>query len=581
MQWRKKYAGAYPNYLCFAKKCCDWQVIFLAVIKHIKSHNANYSDALEYLLFQHNEKTGELLYDDYGQMLLRKEFYINGLNCDPYSFDSECRTTNKRFKKNRKREDIKSHHYIISFDPEDAKKNDLTGEKAQQLCLEYAQKNFPGYQALIVTHTDGDNHSGNIHTHIVINSVRKHSVERQPYMDKPHEEMAGYKHRSTTRFLNHLKKEVMEMCQREGLHQIDLFAPAKEKTSEKEYRARTRGQKKLEQVKQKIREAGMKPTASNFQTQKDFIRNAVSEISKTATTFDQFQSLLLDRYNISVTRERGRYRYLHPDRDRRITDKSLGTHYGKAYLEQRFLQNQVSSVSEKEVQKSASANKDYREDPLAIFQYRSSLRLVINLQENVKAIQSKAYAQKVKISNLQQMAETLIYVQEHGYGCREEVIAALKQSKEDLETSVLQAKELSSQMNILNSQIHYTGQYYASKSTYGDYLKTWNKKKFGQTHEIKIQQYLEARDWLKEFYPDGKMLSLKSLQEKKESLKAKTNSLKDKIQQERVSVKDLEMVLHNIDAILNREAVFTHEHTRKSQEYPNNNYIKKQKEETL
>lgn len=274
-------------------------MIFLAVIKHIKSHNANYSDALEYLLFQHNEKTGELLYDDYGQMLLRKEFYINGLNCDPYSFDSECRTTNKRFKKNPKREDIKSHHYIISFDPEDAKENDLTGEKAQQLCLEYAQKNFPGYQALIVTHTDGDNHSGNIHTHIVINSVRKHSVERQPYMDKPHEEMAGYKHRSTTRFLNHLKKEVMEMCQREGLHQIDLFAPAKEKTSEKEYRARTRGQKKLEQVNQKIREAGMKPTASNFQTQKDFIRNAVSEISKTATTFDQFQSLLLDRYNIS------------------------------------------------------------------------------------------------------------------------------------------------------------------------------------------------------------------------------------------------------------------------------------------
>ena len=134
-------------------------MIFLAVIKHIKSHNANYSYALEYLLFQHNEKTGELLYDDYGQMLLRKEFYINGLNCDPYSFDSECRTTNKRFKKNRKREDIKSHHYIISFDPEDAKENDLTGEKAQQLCLEYAQKNFPGYQALIVTHTDGDNHS--------------------------------------------------------------------------------------------------------------------------------------------------------------------------------------------------------------------------------------------------------------------------------------------------------------------------------------------------------------------------------------------------------------------------------------
>ena len=136
-------------------------------------------------------------------------------------------------------------------------------------------------------------------------------------------------------------------------------------------------------------------------------------------------------------------------------------------------------------------------------------------------------------------------------------------------------------MKTLNSQIHYTGQYYASKNTYRDYLKTKNKKKFRQTHESKIQQYLEARDWLKECYPDGKMLSLKSLQQTKESLKTETNSLKEKIQQERASVRELETVLHNIDAILNREAVFTHQQLEKSQEHPDNHYTKKQKEETL
>ena len=553
----------------------------MAILKHVKSKNANYSSVLDYLLYQHDEKNSKPILDEYGHKLLREEFYMDGINCSPLSFDKECRRTNTKFRKNQKKSDIKNHHYIISFDPEDVKENNLTGEKAQQLCLEYARKNFPGYQTLVVTHTDGDNHSGNIHTHIVINSVRKYSVERQPYMDKPNEEMAGYKHRSTKRFLNHLKKEVMEMCQREGLHQIDLLAPAKEKTSEKEYRAKTRGQKKLEQVNQKIREAGMKPTASTFQTQKDFIRNAVFEIAKTARTFDEFQAILFERYNISVTRERGRYRYHHPDRDRRITDKSLGTHYGKAYLEEKFLQNQFSQASEKEVQKPASANNDYRKDPLAIFHYRSSLRLVVNLQENVKAMQSEAYARKVKISNLQQMAETLIYVQEHGYGHREEVTAALEHSRKDLEISIAQSKECSSQMKTLNSQIHYTGQYYASKNTYRDYLKTKNKKKFRQTHESKIQQYLEARDWLKECYPDGKMLSLKSLQQAKESLKTETNSLKEKIQQERASVRELETVLHNIDAILNREAVFTHQQLEKSQEHPDNHYTKKQKEETL
>ena len=59
----------------------------MAIIKHIKSRNANYSDALEYLLFQHNEKTGKPVLDDSGRKLLREEFYMDGLHCDPMSFD--------------------------------------------------------------------------------------------------------------------------------------------------------------------------------------------------------------------------------------------------------------------------------------------------------------------------------------------------------------------------------------------------------------------------------------------------------------------------------------------------------------
>ena len=164
------------------KKCFDWQVIILAVIKHIKSHNANYSDTMEYLLFQHDEKTGKMLQNELGQKILRDEFYLDGLNCNPDTFDIECRMTNEAFKKNRRRNELKSHHYIISFDPADVSECGLTGKRAQELCLEFAKKNFPGYQAVVVTHTDGGNHSGNIHTHIVINSVRKNAVARQNYM---------------------------------------------------------------------------------------------------------------------------------------------------------------------------------------------------------------------------------------------------------------------------------------------------------------------------------------------------------------------------------------------------------------
>ena len=273
----------------------------MAIVKHIKSRNANYSAAINYLLFEHDEKTGKKIVDESGRSILRKEFYMDGLSCDPMSFDKECELTNAHFHKNKKREDIKSHHYIISYDPADVTENGLTGERAQAISLELAKQMFPGYQALVVTHTDGHNESGNIHTHIVINSVRMTAVERQPYMDKPHEEAAGYKHRSTDKFMNAFKKTVMDRCQQEGLHQIDLLAPAERKITQKEYMA-----------------------------QKEYLRNAIDECAATSNSFDEFQSKLLEQFQISVIDHRGRYSYLHPDRQKRITERVLGTRYGKS-----------------------------------------------------------------------------------------------------------------------------------------------------------------------------------------------------------------------------------------------------------
>ncbi len=76
----------------------------MAIVKHIKSRNANYSAAINYLLFEHDEKTGKKIVDESGRSILRKEFYMDGLNCDPMSFDKECELTNAHFHKNKKYE---------------------------------------------------------------------------------------------------------------------------------------------------------------------------------------------------------------------------------------------------------------------------------------------------------------------------------------------------------------------------------------------------------------------------------------------------------------------------------------------
>ena len=502
----------------------------MAIVKHIKSRNANYSAAINYLLFEHDEKTGKKIVDESGRSILRKEFYMDGLNCDPMSFDKECELTNAHFHKNKKREDIKSHHYIISYDPADVTENGLTGERAQAISLDLAKQMFPGYQALVVTHTDGHNESGNIHTHIVINSVRKTAVERRPYMDKPHEEAAGYKHRSTDKFMNTFKKTVMDQCQQEGLHQIDLLAPAEKKITQKEYMVQKHGQQKLDEINQKIIEDGLKPTSTVFLTQKEYLRNAIDECAATSNSFDEFQSKLLEQFQISVIEHRGRYSYLHPDRQKRITERALGTRYGKEYLEQTFL----------------------RKDPLAILYIRSHLRLVVNLQTNVKAMQSPAYAHRVKLSNLQQMANTIIYVQEHGYNTQIELKNAFSESQKQLDQATDQLMKMNADLKNINRQIHYTGQYFAQKAIYTEFLKAKNKGRFRKEHTAEIQAYEEARDWLKSFYPDGKMLPIKTLKEQKASLqeqidqqKSSIRSLKDLTQDLRTVDKNVEAILHN------------------------------------
>ena len=151
---------------------------------------------------------------------------------------------NADFHKNQTRGEVKSHHYIISFDPKDVTECGLTGEKAQALGREFAERFFAGHQALICTHTDGHNSSGNIHVHIVINSLRKFDVERQDFMERSNDSRAGFKHHQTRELLTAMQKGLMELTEREGLHQIDLLSPAPVKITEREYRKTQREQRK-------------------------------------------------------------------------------------------------------------------------------------------------------------------------------------------------------------------------------------------------------------------------------------------------------------------------------------------------
>ena len=535
----------------------------MAVIKHIASKNADYGESERYLIFQHNEYTQKPILDDEGHMILRDEYYLNGLNCDPFTFASECQELNSYYHKNKKFNEIKSHHYIISFDPKDKEECGLTGERAQQLGLTFAKKNFSGHQALVCTHTDGHNESGNIHVHIVINSLRKYDVPQEPYMEFDCESKAGYKHHLSTAYLAHLKQDVMDMCQKEGLHQVDLLSPAERKITEKEYWAQRRGQEKLDKLNQKMLEDGITPKETRYQTEKQFLQDAIDDAASTAKSPEEFAQILDKKYHIIFKISRNRYSYLHPGRKKYITGRNLGTRYEEDFLLQTFKENAKSlsdrkmEIEEPQVPNTTkdlqtTLSPDASDIPVPFIFIKSNLRLVIDLQTCIKAQQSEAYAQKVKLSNLKQMAQTVAYIQEHGYDSLEDFHTALDQASDQTNAARKSLKNTEQQLKDVNEQIHFTGQYLTYKNVYADYRKSRNKDKFYEEHRAELSLYDTALRTLKEKSARNKIPSMKALYAEKDRLIELRDTQLEDFSNHRDYERELHTVSANIDMILGK-----------------------------
>ena len=538
----------------------------MAILKHIASKNADYGEAERYLIFQHDEYTQKPILDENGHMLIREEYYLDGINCDPFTFAAECQETNAYFHKNQSYNDIKSHHYIISFDPKDRDEHGLTGELAQQLGVEYAKENFPGHQALVCTHTDGHNGSGNIHVHIVINSIRKYDTEPQPYMEFDRDSKAGYKHHLSDRYRIYLKQKVMDMCTANGLNQVDLLTPAERKISEKEYWAKRRGQKKLDKHNAQLEKKGLTPRQTTFQTEKQYLRDAIDTVTSQAISQEDFSRLLSEKYNITFKVSRGRYSYLHPNRSKYITGRSLGTLYEEKHLLQIFQENSTSQITENPVpdisqvvNSSTPTVSAYTatttEAPHTFLFIKSDLRLVTDLQHCIKAQQSQAYAQKVKLSNLKMMAQTVAYVQEHGFQSKADLDAALSDASAQSTDARNTLKSTENTLKNVNEQIHYTGQYLANKSIYSDYRKSRNKEKFYDDHRAELTLYESALRILKEKSQGNKLPTLKMLREEKNRLTELQTMQREDFNARREHERELRTVCSNVDIILGTSQV--------------------------
>ena len=508
----------------------------MATVKHIKIYNANYEAAIDYLTMQHDEFSGKAVLDEQGEMIPRDYCLLEGINCNPWSFQQECESVNNRFGKNQTYREIKAHHYIVSFDPNDRDENGLTPEQAQKLGMELAKKAFPGHQIIVCTHRDGHNSAGNIHCHIVINSVRKLDVQREDFMILPGDHLAGRKHHCSNQFLQFFKESTMEICQREGLYQVDLLSPAKVRITDKEYWAQRRGQKALDEKNAALIAEGKTPVKTKFKTSRGILRSQISSCKQGSYNMQEFQENLQKLYGIEIHISRGRISYLPPDTSKPIRGNRLGTDFKLESIEAFFRQKDLSINN----QNAATS----------ILIPNASIRLIIDLKNCIKAQENGYYARKVKVTNLQQAARTIAFLQENKIETREELMDLFSSVESDMQNQHSALLAVESRLKTVNQMIRLTGQYYAHKDVYGQFLHAKNKLQFHQEHETEILLYEAARKELRALSGGDRLPGMKKLKEEKATLTERKNSLYEDYSFSRSRCHQLQTVVSNVDSIL-------------------------------
>ena len=531
----------------------------MAILKHISSKNANYGDAEKYLTFEHDEFTMKPTLDADGRLIPRVDYRISSLNCGGEDFAVACMRSNLRYGKNQKREDVKSHHYIISFDPRDGPDNGLTVDRAQELGEKFCAEHFPGHQALVCTHPDGHSHTENIHVHIVINSLRIAEVPMLPHMDRPADRKAGCKHRCTDAAMNYLKAEVMEMCHSEGLYQIDLLNGSKERITEREYWAQKKGQAALDRANAPIAADGIAPRQTKFETNKEKLRQTIRKALATAASFDEFSSLLL-REGVTVKESRGRLSYLTPDRTKPITARKLGDDFERAAV-LAVLEQNAARAAEKAA--ALSIKDQLRADRAA--RTAPNVQRLVDIEQKMAEGKGRGYERWATMHNLKQMAATLNAYQEYGFTSPEQLEAAVDTAYQEMRQTSGKLKTLETKLQG-KKELQQQVLAYAKTKPARNGLKAQKSPKareaYRQAHE---SDFIIADAAARYFREHGitKLPTRKALQDEIEQLVSEKDGLYNGYREQKRRFAELQTVKRNIDQILRREEP----HRRKEQSH--------------
>lgn len=329
-----------------------------------------------------------------------------------------------------------------------------------------------------------------IHNHIVFNSVSFTDYK---------------KFHSTASVYRYIKRQSDILCSENGLSVITI--------------PQSKGKSHYEHLLDK-----------KGQSWKSKLRKTIDYCILKARDWDEFLFLMdKEKYEIKC----GKYISFRAEGQERFTrSKTLGDHYTEESIRKRIAGEYV---------RLSSKEPDIRNS------------LVIDIENNIKAMQSKGYANWAKVFNLKLVAETVNYLSENNISDISTLDVKISELSDKLYENKERAKANEKRIKVLEEQINDISVYRKTKPIVEGVPKHFGKEKYRHEHEAEFILYAAAERSIKKAFGDKKLPLIKELRAEQKKLKTEADKLWAEIKGERPQLDELKNMKRNIEVFLGKD----------------------------
>ena len=354
---------------------------------------------------------------------------------------------------------VLARHLIQSFLP-----GETSPELAHQIGMELCKKILKDeYEFVLSTHVD----KGHIHNHIIFNNVNM---------------VTGRCYQSNKKSYHQIRYQSDKLCKENSLSVIDEFY----ESYKKKYKINGKSWYENEQAKH----------GTSWKSRLQF---DIDRMIKQSKDWDEFLKKMADLgYEIKY----GKHIAFKPkDKARFTRTKTIGEDYTEERLKER--------IAEREFIKTPDVKK--------------RIGNVIDMNSNAKVKESKGYEYWATKHNLHTMAESVIYIREHGIKSVKQLDEYIQKAADETQNIQEKIKTIDKEMQKLSTtmeQVHTVKKY---RGYYKEYRSNPSDKAFFEEYKAQITLYENALSELKKSYsklPNSKdiLAELDKLQEKKNTL---------------------------------------------------------------